>query len=207
VESKLGPLRTSATEWPIVSAPGDYDGEFGGMEIGRGNRNTRRKPAPAPLCPPQIPFDQARVWTPAAAVGSQRLTAWAMTRPMLFIKYIIKRRNRYILPLILLARFLLLISVGRLQISCLKFTWFLLLYYKRPQRLHYILIKLLFTTFSTLLLDTLRHMQLIQRHWIHKNDNRESVLPCITRTAEILNVMWKYFSLEVKLCTFLSFKL
>jgi hypothetical protein len=30
VESKLGPLGTSATEWPIVPAPGDYDdGEFG----------------------------------------------------------------------------------------------------------------------------------------------------------------------------------
>jgi hypothetical protein len=41
VESILGPLGTSATEWPIVPAPGDYDdGEFGGMKIGRGNRST-----------------------------------------------------------------------------------------------------------------------------------------------------------------------
>jgi hypothetical protein len=41
VESKLGPLGTSATEWPIVPAPGDHDdGEFGGMKIGRGNRRT-----------------------------------------------------------------------------------------------------------------------------------------------------------------------
>jgi hypothetical protein len=33
VESKLGPLGTSATEWPIVPAPGDYDdGQFGGMK-------------------------------------------------------------------------------------------------------------------------------------------------------------------------------
>jgi hypothetical protein len=61
VESKLGPLSTSATEWPIVSAPGDYDdGEFGGMKIGKGHGSTRRKPAPAPLCPPQIPLDQTR---------------------------------------------------------------------------------------------------------------------------------------------------
>jgi hypothetical protein len=76
VESKMGPLGTSATEWPIVPAPGDYDeGEFGGMNIGRGNRSTRRKPAPAPLCPPQIPLDQTRARTRAAAVGSQRLTA------------------------------------------------------------------------------------------------------------------------------------
>jgi hypothetical protein len=37
---------------------GDGDcGEIGGMKIGRGNRNTRRKPAPAPLYPPQIPHD------------------------------------------------------------------------------------------------------------------------------------------------------
>jgi hypothetical protein len=56
---QLCPLGTSATEWPIVSAPGDYDdGEFGEMKIGRGNRSTRRKPAPAPLCPLQIPLDQ-----------------------------------------------------------------------------------------------------------------------------------------------------
>jgi hypothetical protein len=46
----MGPLGTSATEWPIVPAPGDYDdGEFGWMKIGRGNRSTRRKPAQAPL--------------------------------------------------------------------------------------------------------------------------------------------------------------
>jgi hypothetical protein len=35
VESKLGPLSTSAIERPIVPAPGDYDdGEFGGMKTG-----------------------------------------------------------------------------------------------------------------------------------------------------------------------------
>jgi hypothetical protein len=37
---------------------GDGDcGEIGGMKIGRGYRSTRRKPAPAPLCPPQFPHD------------------------------------------------------------------------------------------------------------------------------------------------------
>jgi hypothetical protein len=42
----LGPLGTEATNRPIVLTPGDYDdGEIGGM-IGRGNRTTRRKPAP-----------------------------------------------------------------------------------------------------------------------------------------------------------------
>jgi hypothetical protein len=49
---QLGPLGTAATDRPIVPAPGDYDdGEVGGM-IGRGNRSTRRNPAPVPLCPP-----------------------------------------------------------------------------------------------------------------------------------------------------------
>jgi hypothetical protein len=82
VESKLGPLGTSATNWPIVLAPGNCeDEEFGGMKIGRGNRSTRRKPAPASHYPPQIPLDQTRARTRAAAVGSQRLTAWAMARP------------------------------------------------------------------------------------------------------------------------------
>jgi hypothetical protein len=50
----LGPLGTAATSRPIVPVQGDYDdGEIGGM-IGRGNRSTRRKPAPAPLCPPHM---------------------------------------------------------------------------------------------------------------------------------------------------------
>jgi hypothetical protein len=55
---------------PQMIGEGDC-GAIGGMKIGRGNRSTRRKPTPAPLCPPQIPLDQTR----AAAVGSQRLTA------------------------------------------------------------------------------------------------------------------------------------
>jgi hypothetical protein len=52
---QLGPLGTEAINRPIVPAPGDYDGEIGGMMIGRGNRSTRRKPVPMPLCPPQTP--------------------------------------------------------------------------------------------------------------------------------------------------------
>jgi hypothetical protein len=52
----LGPLGTTATNRPIVPAPGDYDdGEIGGIMIGRGYRSIRRKPAPVPLCPPQTP--------------------------------------------------------------------------------------------------------------------------------------------------------
>jgi hypothetical protein len=56
-------------------------GAIGGMKIGRGNWNTRRKPAPLSLCPPEIPHDLTRARTPAAAVGSDNLTAWAMARP------------------------------------------------------------------------------------------------------------------------------
>jgi hypothetical protein len=53
---QLGPLGTTATNRPIVPASRDYDdGEIGGMIIGRGNRSTRRNPAPVPLCPPQTP--------------------------------------------------------------------------------------------------------------------------------------------------------
>jgi hypothetical protein len=87
VESKLGPLGTSAIYSPIVPAPGDCeDEEFDGM-TGRGNRSNRRKPAPAPLCPPQIPLDQTRGRTLAAAVGSQRLTASAMAQPVLSLSF------------------------------------------------------------------------------------------------------------------------
>jgi hypothetical protein len=69
----IGSTRHWGHQWPIVPAPGDYDdGEIGGM-IGRGNRSTRRKPAPVPLCSPQT-LHAAQTRTRAAAVGSQRLT-------------------------------------------------------------------------------------------------------------------------------------
>jgi hypothetical protein len=82
---QLGPLGTAATNRPNVPSPDDYDGEIGEM-IGRGNRSTRRKPAPVPLWPPQT-LHTARTRTRAAAVGSQRLTAWATARPLLTLTY------------------------------------------------------------------------------------------------------------------------
>jgi hypothetical protein len=55
-----GTLGTAATTGllfqPQVIGDGDC-GEIGGIKIGRGNRSTRKKPAPSPLCPPQIPHD------------------------------------------------------------------------------------------------------------------------------------------------------
>jgi hypothetical protein len=75
---RLSPLGTAATTGllyqPQMRDGGDC-GEVGRIKIGRGNRSTRRKPAPASLCPPQIPHDQTRAQTWAVAVGSQRLTA------------------------------------------------------------------------------------------------------------------------------------
>jgi hypothetical protein len=55
-----GILSTAATTGllyqPRMIGDGDC-GEIGEMKIGKGNRSTRRKPAPAPLCPLQIPND------------------------------------------------------------------------------------------------------------------------------------------------------
>jgi hypothetical protein len=53
-EVRLSPLGTSATVRPLyqprIIDDDDY-GAVGGMRIGRGNRSTRRKSAPVPLCP------------------------------------------------------------------------------------------------------------------------------------------------------------
>jgi hypothetical protein len=81
---RLSPLGASATVGilyqPRMIDDDDY-GAVGGMRIGWGYRSTRRKPAPVPLCPPQIPHDLTWDRTRAAAVGSQRLTVRAMARP------------------------------------------------------------------------------------------------------------------------------
>jgi hypothetical protein len=78
---QTGSTRQVGHYWPTVPAPGNCeDGEFGGVKIGKGNRITWKKPDQAPLCPPQIPLDQTRARTRAAAFGSQRLTALAMAQ-------------------------------------------------------------------------------------------------------------------------------
>jgi hypothetical protein len=67
--SLLGAAATSGLLYkPQMRDEGDYGAIGGGLKIDRGNRSTRRKPAPAPLCPPQIPHDQTRARTRAAAV-------------------------------------------------------------------------------------------------------------------------------------------
>jgi hypothetical protein len=51
----LRPL-TGLLYQPLMIGDGDC-AENGGIKIDRGNRSTRRKPASAPLCLPQIPHD------------------------------------------------------------------------------------------------------------------------------------------------------
>jgi hypothetical protein len=58
----------------------DDCGVIGGIQIGKGNWSTQRKPTPVLLCQPQIPHDLTRARTQAATVGSRWLTAWAIAR-------------------------------------------------------------------------------------------------------------------------------
>jgi hypothetical protein len=75
VESKLGPLGT------LVSSGWLWGWRILWNEDWQGKPNYSGIPAPAPLCPPQIPLDQTQARTEATAVGSQRLTTWAMAQP------------------------------------------------------------------------------------------------------------------------------
>jgi hypothetical protein len=57
---RLSPLGAAATTGLLYQPQMIDDGDCGavrGMKIGRGNRSTRRKPAPVPLYPSQIPHD------------------------------------------------------------------------------------------------------------------------------------------------------
>jgi hypothetical protein len=65
----LGTAATSGLLYKPQMIDEDDCGAIGGMKIGRGNRSTRRKPASAPLCPPQIPHDQTRGRTPVRRGG------------------------------------------------------------------------------------------------------------------------------------------
>jgi hypothetical protein len=79
----LSPLGTAATTGLLYQPQMIDDGDCGALGgIGRENRRTQRKPVPVPLCPLQIPHDLIKARTRAAAVGNQRLTAWAMARPV-----------------------------------------------------------------------------------------------------------------------------
>jgi hypothetical protein len=58
---RLSPLGTAANTGLLYQLQMIDDGdcgEIGGIKIGRGNRNTRRKPVPVSLCPPDLTQDQ-----------------------------------------------------------------------------------------------------------------------------------------------------
>jgi hypothetical protein len=78
VESKLGPLGTSATEWPNVPVPVIVMMEnFWRNEDWQGKPKYSEKTCPSATLFTTNPTFQTRARTRAAAVGSQRLTAWA----------------------------------------------------------------------------------------------------------------------------------
>jgi hypothetical protein len=58
IELGLSPLGSSATNWTVVPAPDDRCAwRIWWNENWQGNRSTRRKPAPMPFYPPQIPHE------------------------------------------------------------------------------------------------------------------------------------------------------
>jgi hypothetical protein len=62
----------------------DECGAVGGMRICRGNRSTQRKPAPVPLCPPQVSHNLTWARTQVAAVGKHgELVLWKFLEMLL----------------------------------------------------------------------------------------------------------------------------
>jgi hypothetical protein len=61
--------------FPSNGAPVEWNRQGKTEELGE-------KPAPVPLCPPQIPHGPTRDRTRTSAVGGQQLTAWATARPV-----------------------------------------------------------------------------------------------------------------------------
>jgi hypothetical protein len=60
-------------------------GKIGTVRTGRGNRSTRRKPAPVSLLPLQTQYGLARDRTQDNALRSRRLSACAMALPMFLL--------------------------------------------------------------------------------------------------------------------------
>jgi hypothetical protein len=71
----------------------DECGAVGGMRIGRRKRYTRRKPAPVPFRPPQVPYNLTRARTRAAAVENQRLTAWSTAYKQKNFEALVRKRT------------------------------------------------------------------------------------------------------------------
>jgi hypothetical protein len=75
------------------------------------------------LCPPQTPH-AARTRTRAAAVGSQRLTAWATARPIIIYLLICLFFASHCSPFLLLS-FLLMLFISSLLFFCIDLYSFL----------------------------------------------------------------------------------
>jgi hypothetical protein len=88
---RLSPLGMSATTGLLYQdrMTDDECGALDGMRICRGNRSTRRKAAPVPLCPPQIPHNLTWARTRTAVVRSRRLTAGPIAHPFYELAYAI----------------------------------------------------------------------------------------------------------------------
>jgi hypothetical protein len=78
--------------WPIVPAPDERWWLWRNWwnEDWQGKPKFSEKTCPSvTFVHHKIPHDQTRVWTRVAAVGSQRLTAWAMARPWVNIYFLV----------------------------------------------------------------------------------------------------------------------
>jgi hypothetical protein len=80
---RLSPLGTAATVWAIVPAPDDRWCRMWSSlwnENWQGKSKYSGKTSPVQLCPLQIPHNLTRTRTRSSALGSRRLTAWAIAR-------------------------------------------------------------------------------------------------------------------------------
>jgi hypothetical protein len=105
---QLGPLR------PLIGLLCQprmiYDnGEIGGMTIGKGNRSTRRKPPPVPLCPAQTPHicpeanPGRRSGKPATNRLSYGTALWqwkSLTLPFVWFIWMMNGRGRRSRPIL-----------------------------------------------------------------------------------------------------------
>jgi hypothetical protein len=98
---RLWPFGTLVTLQPIVPAPDDrcwwlWSGWWNVNWQGK-LKYSERKPAPVPLCPPQIPHDLIWNQTRATPVGSQQLTTWRVAQPLEHVRLSIRFCRKFCL--------------------------------------------------------------------------------------------------------------